>query len=181
MSKDEGGTWRRYVGYDSSNSELLLPMVQLVIILALSIALIAVFGGWRRDRSLLFELRKGSPDGDPAAVEKANEDLKASQADLPRRWQYLAEALEQGCYCCSRRSRTFPTRLSYVPSRTLPFRRNATQNVPCFSASQGRASSITFSGRFRIEQKRMKSCSRLSLIVSCARPRLFAMPRIHWA
>jgi len=70
-------------------------MVQFLIILALSIALIAVFGGWRRDRRLLFELRKGSQDGDAertTAVEKANEDLKASQADLQRRWQYLAEA-----------------------------------------------------------------------------------------
>ena len=70
-------------------------MVQFLIILALSIALIAVLGGWRRDRRLLFELRKGSQDGDAertAAVEKANEDLKASQTDLQRRWQYLAEA-----------------------------------------------------------------------------------------
>jgi PAS domain S-box-containing protein len=70
-------------------------MLQFLIILALAIALIAVSGGWRRDRKLLFELRKGSQDGDAertAAVEKANEDLKASQADLQRRWQYLAEA-----------------------------------------------------------------------------------------
>ena len=70
-------------------------MVHFLIILALSIALVAVLGGWRRDRRLLFELRKGSQDGDAertAAVEKANEDLKASQADLQRRWQYLAEA-----------------------------------------------------------------------------------------
>src|ERR1700751_2216487 len=70
-------------------------MLQFLIILALSIALIAVLRGWRRDRRLLFELRKGSHDGDAertAAVEKANEDLKASQADLQRRWHYLAEA-----------------------------------------------------------------------------------------
>src|ERR1700723_2936265 len=70
-------------------------MVQLLIILALSIALIAVLGRWRRDRRLLFDLRKGSEDGDPertVALEKANENLKASQADLQRRWQYLAEA-----------------------------------------------------------------------------------------
>ena len=70
-------------------------MLQFLIILALAIALIAVSGGWRRDRKLLFELRKGSQDGDAertAAVEKANENLKASQADLQRRWQYLAEA-----------------------------------------------------------------------------------------
>src|ERR1700752_5111781 len=70
-------------------------MLQFLIILALSIALIAVLGGWRRDRRLLFELRKGSQDRDAegmSALEKANEDLKASQADLQRRWQYLAEA-----------------------------------------------------------------------------------------
>ena len=70
-------------------------MVQFLVILALSIALIAVFGGWRRDRRLLSESRKGSQDRDAertATLEKANEDLKASQADLQRRWQYLAEA-----------------------------------------------------------------------------------------
>jgi PAS domain S-box-containing protein len=70
-------------------------MVQFLIILVLSIALIAVLAAWRRDRRLLFELRKGS-QGEVAertsAVEKASEDLKVSQADLQRRWQYLAEA-----------------------------------------------------------------------------------------
>jgi hypothetical protein len=35
-------------------------MLQILIILALSIALIAVLGGWRRDRRLLVESRKGS-------------------------------------------------------------------------------------------------------------------------
>src|SRR4029077_20686550 len=70
-------------------------MVNFLIILALSIALIAALGGWSRDRRLLSESRKGSQDRDAkrtAALEKANEDLKASQADLQRRWQYLAEA-----------------------------------------------------------------------------------------
>jgi PAS domain S-box-containing protein len=70
-------------------------MLQFLIILALSIALVAVLGGWRRDRRLLSESRKGSQDRDverTAALEKANEDLKAFQADLQRRWQYLAEA-----------------------------------------------------------------------------------------
>jgi PAS domain S-box-containing protein len=70
-------------------------MVHFLIILALSIALVAVLGGWRRDRRLLSESRKGSQDRDverTAALEKANEDLKAFQADLQRRWQYLAEA-----------------------------------------------------------------------------------------
>jgi PAS domain S-box-containing protein len=70
-------------------------MLQFLIILALSISLIAVLGGWHRDRRLLSESRKGSQGRDAertAALEKANEDLKASQADLQRRWQYLAEA-----------------------------------------------------------------------------------------
>src|ERR1700724_2212469 len=70
-------------------------MVQFLIILVLSIALIAVLDGWRRDRRLLSESRKGSQDRDverTAALEKTNEDLKASQADLQRRLQYLAEA-----------------------------------------------------------------------------------------
>jgi PAS domain S-box-containing protein len=70
-------------------------MMHFLIILALSIALIVVLGRWLRDRRLLSESRKGSQDRDAnrtAALEKANEDLKASQADLQRRWQYLAEA-----------------------------------------------------------------------------------------
>jgi PAS domain S-box-containing protein len=70
-------------------------MLQFLIILVLSIALIAVLAAWRRDRRLLFELRKGSQGGvaeRTSAVEKASEDLKVSQADLQRRWQYLAEA-----------------------------------------------------------------------------------------
>src|SRR5580658_11254789 len=72
-----------------------MPMVQLLIILALSIGLIAALGGWRRDRRLLSESRKRSQDRDAegaSALEKANENLKALQADLQRRWQYLAEA-----------------------------------------------------------------------------------------
>ena len=70
-------------------------MVHFLIILALSIALIAVLGGWRRDRRLLSEARRGSQDRDAGrttALEKANDDLKTAQAELQRRWQYLAEA-----------------------------------------------------------------------------------------
>jgi PAS domain S-box-containing protein len=70
-------------------------MTQFLIIVTLSIVLIAVFGGWRRDRRLLSESRKGSRDRDAdrtAVLEKANEDLEASRSDLQRRWQYLAEA-----------------------------------------------------------------------------------------
>jgi hypothetical protein len=70
-------------------------MVHFLIILAVSIGLIAALGGWSRDRRLLSESRKRSQDRDAegtSALEKANKDLKASQADLQRRWQYLAEA-----------------------------------------------------------------------------------------
>ena len=70
-------------------------MVHFLIILALSIGLIAALAGWSRDRRLLSESRKRSQDRDAegtSALEKANENLKASQADLQRRWQYLADA-----------------------------------------------------------------------------------------
>src|SRR3984893_9029272 len=70
-------------------------MVHFLIILALFIGLIAALGGWSRDRRLLSESRKRSQDPDAEgtfALEKAKEDLKASQADLQRRWQYLVEA-----------------------------------------------------------------------------------------
>src|SRR6202047_2021410 len=70
-------------------------MLQFLIILALSIALIAALLGRRRDRRLLFKPRGGSQGRDAkrtAILEKANEDLKASQSDLQRRWRYLAEA-----------------------------------------------------------------------------------------
>ena len=70
-------------------------MVHFLIILALSIGLIAALSGWSRDRRRLSESRKRSQDLEAegaSALEKANENLKASQADLQRRWQYLAEA-----------------------------------------------------------------------------------------
>jgi hypothetical protein len=74
---------------------ILLTESSVLAVLALSIALIAVLGAWRRDRRLLSESRKGLPDREAdrtAALEEANQDLEASQADLQRRWQYLAEA-----------------------------------------------------------------------------------------
>jgi PAS domain S-box-containing protein len=70
-------------------------MLSFLVILALSVGLIAAWGAWRRDRKLLAEFHKRSQDqaanGTPD-LEKANEDLKASQTDLQRRWLYLAEA-----------------------------------------------------------------------------------------
>jgi PAS domain S-box-containing protein len=60
--------------------------------LGLSIGLLR---SWRRARKQLSEaLRILKPRGTERtnALEKANEDLKAAQAELQRRWQYLAEA-----------------------------------------------------------------------------------------
>src|SRR6202167_6749211 len=70
-------------------------MLPFLIVLALSIGLIAALVAWSRDRRLLSESQKRSQDpvaNGTSALEKANEDLKASQAELQRRWQYLAEA-----------------------------------------------------------------------------------------
>jgi len=70
-------------------------MVQFLIILVLSIALIGVLSGWHRDLRVLSESRRGSQDGDVRSsltLEQANQDLKDAQADLQRRWEYLAEA-----------------------------------------------------------------------------------------
>src|SRR3984957_12826414 len=70
-------------------------MVHFLIILALSMGLIAALVGWVRDRRLLSEFHKRSQDSvanGTSALEKANEDLRASQADLQRRLRYLAEA-----------------------------------------------------------------------------------------
>jgi PAS domain-containing protein len=64
-------------------------------IVALSIGLVAALGGWRRARKRLSESQKRSQDRDAegtSVLKRANEVLKASQEDLQRRWQYLAEA-----------------------------------------------------------------------------------------
>jgi PAS domain S-box-containing protein len=70
-------------------------MLPFLIILTLSIGLIAALVAWSRDRRLLSESQKRLLNRDAEgtrALEKANEDLKSSQADLQRRWRYLAEA-----------------------------------------------------------------------------------------
>jgi PAS domain S-box-containing protein len=70
-------------------------MVQLLIMLVMLGSFIGLLSAWRRDRKLLAETRKGSQVRAGARtneLEKANEDLKAAQAELQRRWQYLAEA-----------------------------------------------------------------------------------------
>src|ERR1700757_4435974 len=70
-------------------------MVQFLTIIVLSGLLIGLLSGWRRDRRLLSQAGKGSQDHSAertSALEKANEDLKSAQAELKRRWKYLAEA-----------------------------------------------------------------------------------------
>src|SRR5580704_9942946 len=54
-----------------------------------------MFGTWRRAQKLLGEARSALQAKGPEPtndLEKANEELKAAQAELQRRWQYLAEA-----------------------------------------------------------------------------------------
>ena len=70
----------------------MLPFLIFPVILSL---LVVLLSGWRRDRRLLGEARsalqvRGAERTNELA--KANEDLKRAQAELQRRWQYLAEA-----------------------------------------------------------------------------------------
>ena len=58
-------------------------------------SLIGLRSSWRRARKQLSEalpILKARDAERRNALEKANEDLKAAQAELQRRWQYLAEA-----------------------------------------------------------------------------------------
>jgi PAS domain S-box-containing protein len=62
------------------------------VILSLSVGLLS---SWRRNRKLLAQARSALqvPGVERTNdLEKANEDLKRAQAELQRRWQYLAEA-----------------------------------------------------------------------------------------
>jgi PAS domain S-box-containing protein len=70
----------------------MLPILIFLVILSL---LVVLLSGWRRDRRLLGEARsalqvRGAKRTNELA--KANEVLKRAQAELQRRWQYLAEA-----------------------------------------------------------------------------------------
>ena len=66
--------------------------VLIFVILSLLVGLVT---SWRRNRKLLAQargvtqVRAGARTNE---LEKANEDLKAAQAELQRRWQYPAEA-----------------------------------------------------------------------------------------
>src|ERR1700740_3749 len=67
----------------------------LILILVICGLLVVLLSSWRQNRILLSEAIRGSQDRDAGrttALEKANEDLKTSEAELQRRWQYLAEA-----------------------------------------------------------------------------------------
>src|ERR1700757_325956 len=69
-------------------------MVPILILVILGL-LVVLLSSWRRNRKLLSEASRGSQDRDAGrttALEKANEDLQTAQAELQRRWQYLAEA-----------------------------------------------------------------------------------------
>src|SRR5579863_6224586 len=69
-------------------------MVVILILVILGL-LVVLLSSWRRNRKLLSKASRGSQDRDvgrTTALEKANEDLKTAQAELQRRWQYLAEA-----------------------------------------------------------------------------------------
>jgi len=70
----------------------MVPFLIVLVILSLSVGLLS---SWRRNRKLLAEARsalqvRGAERTDE--LKKANEDLKRAQAELQRRWQYLAEA-----------------------------------------------------------------------------------------
>jgi len=72
----------------------MVPFLIFLVILSWSL-LVVLLSGRRRDRRLLGEARKalqvrGAERTNELA--KANEDLKQAQAELQRRWQYLAEA-----------------------------------------------------------------------------------------
>jgi len=69
-------------------------MVPILILVILGL-LVVLLSSWRRNRKLLLDARGAAQvrAGERTnELEKANEDLKTAQAELQRRWQYLAEA-----------------------------------------------------------------------------------------
>src|ERR1700747_738356 len=69
-------------------------MVPILILVILGL-LVVLLSSWRRNRKLLLDARSAAQvrAGERTnELEKANEDLKTAQAELQRRWQYLAEA-----------------------------------------------------------------------------------------
>src|SRR4029077_3386469 len=73
----------------------LFPMVPFLIVLVILGLSVGLLSSWRRNRRLLAEARSARQvraDQRTNELEKANEDLRTAQAELQRRWQYLAEA-----------------------------------------------------------------------------------------
>jgi PAS domain S-box-containing protein len=69
-------------------------MVPILILVILGL-LVVLLSSWHRNRKLLLDARSATQvrAGERTSeLEKANEDLKTAQAELQRRWQYLAEA-----------------------------------------------------------------------------------------
>jgi len=69
-------------------------MVPILILVILG-SLVFLLSSWHRNRKLLLDARSATQvrAGERTnELEKANEDLKTAQAELQRRWQYLAEA-----------------------------------------------------------------------------------------
>src|SRR5579864_1763767 len=69
-------------------------MVPILILVILGL-LVVLLSSWRRSRKLLLDARSATQrraGQRTNELEKANEDLKTAQAELQRRWQYLAEA-----------------------------------------------------------------------------------------
>src|ERR1700751_3784862 len=70
----------------------MVPFLIVLVTLGLSVGLLS---SWRRNRSLLAQARGATqvrPGERTNELKQANEDLKRAQAELQRRWQYLAEA-----------------------------------------------------------------------------------------
>src|SRR6201997_5953534 len=72
----------------------MVPFLVFLVVLSWSL-LVVLLSGWRRNRKLLLDVRSATQvrAGERTnELEKADEDLKTAQAELQRRWQYLAEA-----------------------------------------------------------------------------------------
>ena len=67
----------------------------LILILVILGLLVVLLSSWRRNRRLVAQARSAAQvqvDERTNELERANEDLKRDQAELRRRWEYLAEA-----------------------------------------------------------------------------------------
>ena len=72
----------------------MVPFLIFLVILSWSL-FVVLLSSWRRNQKLPLDARSATQvrAGERTnELEKANEDLKTAQAELQRRWQYLAEA-----------------------------------------------------------------------------------------